>query len=162
MSVVLVSAASIARKSPDRSLILAISARSTKPTSAPHPTPPHQHEHLHPSRLTIRASMGRSERSERDSLPPNGGAPLPREPATGGAVPSDESGVRSAASCDRATRTAPIAAAHPLRGAWSWVWPNPLGALVLVSWPDRLGGVFRYPPGTVVDPPRLRLRQCVA
>src|SRR5690625_2013814 len=40
--------------------------------------------------------------------------------------------------------------------------PTPLGALVLVSWPDRLGGVVRHPPGTVADPPRLRLRQWVA
>src|SRR5690625_1557384 len=54
--------------------------------------------------------MGRSERSERDSLPPNGGAPPPRKPATGGPAPPGKSGVHSAASCDRATRTAPIAA----------------------------------------------------
>src|SRR5690625_2588372 len=48
---------------------------------------------------------------------------------------------------------------QPPGGARVWVWSNPLGALVLVSWPDRLGGVFRHPPGTAADPPRPRLRQ---
>src|SRR5699024_6025949 len=68
----------------------------------------------------------------------------------------------------------PIAAAHPLRAAWSWVWSNPLGVPglgcgptpwgcpVLAPWPHRLGGVSRHPPGTVADPPRPRLRQWVA
>src|SRR5690625_2449583 len=51
---------------------------------------------------------------------------------------------------------------QPPGDARPWVWSNPLGALVLVSWPDRLGGVFRYPPGTAADPPRQRLRQWVA
>src|SRR5699024_2840641 len=38
------------------------------------------------------------------------------KPATGGAAPPGKSGVRSAASCDRATRTAPVAAASAAAG----------------------------------------------
>src|SRR5690625_1640533 len=38
----------------------------------------------------------------------------------------------------------------------------PSGCPVLVPWPARLGGVSRYPPGTVAGPPRQRLWQWVA
>src|SRR5699024_2764401 len=38
----------------------------------------------------------------------------------------------------------------------------PVGAPVRASWPDRLGGVSRHPPGTAAGPPRPRLRQWVA
>src|SRR5690625_3020135 len=64
--------------------------------------------------------MGRGERSERDSLPPSGGALLCRRLATGGAVPSGEFGVRSAASwLTRCASCAPLPQ------------PTPSGCLVL-------------------------------
>src|SRR5690625_4313336 len=92
---------------------------------------------------TEAVAMGRSERSERDSLPPSGGALLSRRSATGGAVPSGESGVRSAASwLTRCASCAPLpqptpsgcpspGVVQPPGGARSWVWSNPLGCPVL-------------------------------
>src|SRR5690625_2200638 len=84
-----------------------------------------------------------------------------RPRATGGAAPPGKSGVRSAASCDRATRTAPIAAAHPLRVPGPWVWSNPLGRPALRVFEPPRGrcgvgllsgrGVSRHPPGSEGD-----------
>src|SRR5690625_5456490 len=119
--------------------------------------------------------MGRSERSERDSLPPSGGAPFR---LLGRRWRGSTWQVRRALGGKLAhslRELRPIAAAHPLGvpglgcgptpwgraalgvvqppgGGRSWVWSNPLGAPVLVPWPDRLGGVSAHLPGTVGEP----------
>src|SRR5690625_446686 len=125
---------------------------------------------------TEAAAMGRSERSERDSLPPNGAAPSPRKPATGGPAPPDKPSVRSAASwLTRCTSCAPLPQPTPSRcptlsvvqppgNAQSWVWSNPLGCPVLgvVQPPSGHRSLHRgrtasaVYPGTHREPPRTR------
>src|SRR5699024_10376372 len=112
---------------------------------------------------------------------------LPACSATGGAIPSGEFSVRSAASwltrcasCAPLPQPTPFGVPEPECGPTPFgvpepecgptplgvpglgCGPTPFGAPVLVPWPDCLGGVSRHSPGTVAGPSRQRLRQWVA